>query len=77
LILAACFVPNVEMFLGYNVAERLKSFSGGDNSKTASVVEGETKVERVFYSSPSRVGDNRERTDTLGHQILKSTSASD
>jgi hypothetical protein len=39
-------VPNVEMFLGYNVAERLKSFSGGDNSKTASVEQGEVKIEQ-------------------------------
>jgi hypothetical protein len=46
LILVACFVPNVEMFLGYNVAERLKSFSGGDNSKTASVEQGEMKIEQ-------------------------------
>jgi hypothetical protein len=41
LILAACFVPNMEMYLGNNIAKRLQSFSGSEGSGTASVVENE------------------------------------
>lgn len=48
LILAAFFVPNMEIFLGNNVAKKLQSFSGREKSRAPSVVEGEQKAqERV------------------------------
>jgi hypothetical protein len=45
LILAACFVPNMEMYLGENVAKRLQSISGSERSRTASVVDCEKGAE--------------------------------
>ena len=41
LILAACFVPNMEKFLGNNVAKRLQNMKGGG----AANVKGESTSE--------------------------------
>jgi hypothetical protein len=36
LILAACYVPNMEKYLGMNVAKRLQNFKGGDSAADVS-----------------------------------------
>ena len=45
LILAACFVPNMEQFLGNKVVKRLQSFPGSERSRNASVAENGKKAE--------------------------------
>jgi hypothetical protein len=45
LILAACFVPNMEMYLGENVVKRLQNISGSERTRTASVVDCEKGAE--------------------------------
>lgn len=42
LIAAACFVPNMEKFLGNNVAKRLQNFKGGDAPRSGVVGSGKS-----------------------------------